>query len=58
MLWEWDSQRIVEIVRTLFRLGIHQRVWKEAKGVVIPKPNKPEYAVSTADRVITLLNCL
>jgi len=41
-----------------FRLGIHPRVWKEAKGVVIPKPNKPDYGVAKAYRVITLLNCL
>jgi len=33
-------------------------VWKEAKGVVIPKPNKSDYGVATAYRVITLLNCL
>jgi len=28
------------------------------KGVVIPKPNKPDYGVAKAYRVITLLNCL
>jgi len=58
LLWDWDSQRIINIVKTSFRLGIHPRVWKEAKGVVIPKPNKPDYGVSKAYRVITLLNCL
>jgi len=58
MLWERDSQRIVEIVRTSFTLVIHPRVPQEAKGVVIPKPNKPDYGVSTPDRVITLLNCV
>jgi len=39
-------------------LGVHPQVWKEAKGVVIPKPNKPDYGVAKAYRVITLLNCL
>jgi ribonuclease HI len=58
LLWEWDAHRIIAIVKTSFRLGIHPRVWKEAKGVVIPKPNKPNYGVAKAYRVITLLNCL
>jgi hypothetical protein len=58
LLWEWDSRRIIGIVKMSCRLGIHPRVWKEAKGVVIPKPNKPDYGVTKAYRVITLLNCL
>jgi len=58
LLLEWDSQRIINIVKMSFRLGVHPRVWKEAKGVVIPKPNKPDYGVIKAYRVITLLNCL
>jgi len=37
---------------------MHPGAWKEAKGVVIPKPNKPDYGVANAYRVITLLNCL
>jgi len=57
-LWEWDSQRIINVVKVSFRLGIHTRVWKEAKGVVIPKPNKPDYGVAKAYMVITLFNCL
>ena len=56
--WEWDSQRIISMVKTSIRLGIHPRAWKEARGVVIPKPNEPDYGVARAYRVITLLNCL
>jgi len=41
-----------------FRLGIHPRAWKETRGVVIPKPNKPDYGAAKAYTVITLLNCL
>jgi len=54
LLWEWDSQRIINIVKVSFRLGINPRVWKEVKGVVIPKANKPDYGVAKACRVITL----
>jgi hypothetical protein len=58
LLWVWDAPRINAIVKMSFRLGVHPRVWKEAKGVAIPKPNKPDYGVAKAYRVITLLNCL
>lgn len=33
-------------------------LWKNSIGVVIPKANKPDYAVSKAYRIITLLPCL
>jgi len=26
ILWEWDSQRIINIVKVSFRLGVHPRV--------------------------------
>jgi len=58
LLWEWDTPRIITVVKTSFRLGIQPRVWKEAKGVVIPKPNKPDHRIAKAYRVIRLLNCL
>jgi len=32
LLWDWDYQRIINIVKVWFRLGVHPRVWKEAKG--------------------------
>jgi len=57
-LWEWDAPKIIAIVKMTFRLGIHPRVWKESRGVVIPKPNKPDYGIAKAYWVITLLNCL
>jgi len=34
------------------------RVWKEAKGVIIPKPNEPDYGVTKPYRVIMFINCL
>ena len=58
LLWEWDHRRIITIVKMSFRLGIHRKAWKEVKGVVIPKPNKPDYGIAKAYRVITLLNYL
>jgi len=58
LLWECDTPRIIGIVKTSFSLGIHPQASKEAKGLVIPKPNKPDYGVAKAYRVSTLLHCL
>jgi ribonuclease HI len=58
LLWEWDSPRIVALARQCFRLGVHPRAWKTAKGILLRKPNKPDYTLVKAYRVISLLNCL
>ena len=58
LLWEWDSPRIVALARQCFRLGLHPPVWKVAKGILLRKPNKPDYTAVKAYRVISLLNCL
>jgi hypothetical protein len=38
VFWEWDQQRIVQLVRACIRLGHHPGLWKTAKkkGIVIP----------------------
>ncbi|ODM21122.1 hypothetical protein SI65_04175 [Aspergillus cristatus] len=58
LLWEWDSPRIVALAQQCFRLGLHPPVWKVAKGILLRKPNKPDYTAVKAYRVISLLNCL
>ena len=57
-LFEWDPERIVALIRTHIRLGVHPDRWKLAKGVAIPKPGKDDYSLAKAYRVISLLNCL
>src|SRR5699024_4561619 len=42
----------------LYVLIIHPPVWKVAKGILLRKPNKPDYTAVKAYRVISLLNCL
>jgi len=56
--WQWDNQRITQIVRACIRLGHHPRIWKTARGVVIPKLGKPDYSRARAYRVITLLDAI
>ena len=33
-------------------------MWKVAKGILLRKPNKPDYTAVKVYRVINLLNCL
>ena len=57
-LFNWDAQRIIALIRTHVRLGVHPDRWKLAKGVIIPKPCKGDYSTAKAYRCISLLNCL
>jgi len=56
VFWQWETQRITQLVRACIRLGHHPKLWKTAKGVVIPKPGKPDYSQVRAYRVISLLD--
>ena len=58
LIWDWDSDRLVELIHACIRTGIHPQAWKTAKGVVLKKPGKPDYSNVKAYRVICLLNCL
>jgi ribonuclease HI len=58
LLWNWDKERVVRLVRSAIRLGYHPKEWKTVTGVVIPKPGKDDYHLAKAYRVIALENCL
>ena len=58
LLYGWDQQRIIDLVVHSFRLGVHPRVWKVARGVPIPKPKRQDYGLAKNYRTISLLNCL
>jgi hypothetical protein len=58
LAWQWDKKPILDLTRNCIRLGINPKAWKVAKGVVIQKPGKPDYAIPKAYRIIFLLNCL
>ncbi|KAH7551111.1 hypothetical protein BM1_09985 [Bipolaris maydis] len=53
-----EPEALFRIYSTLFNLGYHPRCWRKAKGVILRKPNKPDYSIPKAYRVISLLNCL
>jgi len=48
----------MQLVRACIRTGYHLKIWKTAKGVVIPKPGNPDYTKVRAYRVISLLDVI
>ena len=40
LLWNWARERVYRLFIECTRLGIHCRIWKSSRGVLIPKPNK------------------
>jgi len=58
VFWQWDQQRVTQLVWACIRLGFHLGIWKTAIGVVIPKPGEPDYSKVRAYRVISLLDVI
>jgi len=58
LLWSWEPERINNLTRLYVQVGTHPGSWKTAKGIVIPKPGKPDYRQVRAHRVIALLDSL
>ena len=58
LLWDWDPDRILALLRQCFRAGYHPKRWKVARGILLRKPNKPDYTIAKHYRIICLLNCL
>jgi ribonuclease HI len=42
----------------LLNSGYHPTNWRQATGAILKKPNKPDYSIPKAYRIISLLNCL
>src|SRR5690606_34763654 len=47
-----------QLYKAVLSNGYHPRCWREAKGAILAKPNKPDYQSPKAYRIIALLNCL
>ena len=43
---------------SLVKHGCHPLCWRQATGVILKKPNKPDYTAPKAYKIIALLNCL
>ncbi|KAI0999672.1 hypothetical protein K3495_g8523 [Podosphaera aphanis] len=58
LLWKWDSERIVRLIRQCVRSGHHPHSWRTAKGILLRKPNKVDYRQVKSCRITSLLNSL
>jgi len=58
VFWSWERHLFVGLTRACIRVGYHPALWKTARGVVIPKANKPDYLQVRAYRVISLLDVI
>lgn len=47
-----------KVYASLLNTGYHPKCWKQATGAILKKPQKPDYSIPKAYRVISLLNCL
>lgn len=56
--YEAIPEVFLKVYSKMINIGYHPKRWKEATGAILPKPNKPDYSVPKAYRIITLLNCL
>ena len=58
LIWTWDPARITFLVQPAIGLQYHPQLWRHAKGILMEKPNKRDWALVKSYRVISLLNCL
>ena len=58
LLWDWDAERITYLIQYIIWLQYHPKRWRLARGILLQKPNKPDYELIKAYQVISLLNCL
>lgn len=53
-----NKEIFFEIYSIFFNIGYQPSCWREATGIILKKPGKPDYTQPKAYRVISLLNCL
>jgi hypothetical protein len=58
LLWKWDKEKIVRLMRAAIRTGRHPAVWKWASGMVSRKPVKDYYSKLKVYHSISLLSCM
>ncbi|GAA6025712.1 hypothetical protein JCM10207_008979 [Rhodosporidiobolus poonsookiae] len=57
-LWPALRLRLVPLFAACLRLGYTPAAWRDATGVVLPKPNKPDYSNPKAYRMIVFARSL
>jgi len=60
LLWSWEGGRrvLMGIYRRSLELGYVCKRWRRSVGIVMRKPNKPDYSLPSSYRVINLLDVI
>ena len=58
LMWSWASERIHRLFTECIRRGVHCKIWRRARGVMIPKPGREDMGDCKSYRCISLLNCM
>lgn len=58
LLWSWDAERILALVKNSIRLHYYPTSWKQARGILVEKSNKRDKTLVKSYRVISLPNCI
>jgi hypothetical protein len=56
--WDATKDHLIDVYNACLTLGYHPPIWKEAKVVAIPKPDKPDYSLPKVHRPISLLETM
>lgn len=56
--YKFFPERFLDFYSPYINIGYHPVCWKQATGIILRKPKKPDYSKPKAYRVISLLNCL
>ena len=55
---EWCRKVMMEIVRESLSMGFVCEKWRRSVGIIMRKPNKPDYGLPSSYRVINLLDVM
>ena len=58
LLWSWARERVHRLFVECIRSGVHYKIWRQARGVIIPKPGREDLEDCRSYRCISLLNCI
>lgn len=58
LLWSWEANRVVSLIKHCIRVWYHSHPRKEAKGILLRMPNNLDYTLAKSFRFTSLLKCL
>lgn len=56
LLWRWDTERVMSLIRQCITEGHRPHAWHIAKGIPLCEPNKMDHTQVELHRIISFLN--